>query len=120
MSDILQAMKADFLSKKNRHVEVPEWNNAKIYYDPLTAIERVNINKGVGSDDESTLMINLLLFKAMNEDRTPMFTDDADTRAIFHGGSDFTVIARVAAEMGVAKKGQDTVDEAKNGSGATP
>lgn len=119
MSDILKAIKADFASKKMRHVKVPEWCGAKIYYDPLTAAERVNINKGLSENDDTHLMINMLLFKAKNEDGTLMFEDNADTRATFEGSSDFTVVARVAAQFGAAPKEQGVVDDAKKDLGAT-
>ena len=106
--DILGKITADFKSKLGRSVEVPEWGGTVIYYNPLTALERVQINKGVSEGDETVLFINLLITKALDGDGKQMFEDNAQTRAILEGGADFKVVTRIVTEMGADGPDLDT------------
>lgn len=110
--DLLNTIKADFASKKNRTVKVPEWGNLVIHFDPLTARERVDINKGVSEGDEAGILINLLIFKAKDEQGKPLFEDNADTRAVLSSETDLSVMMRISKDMdkSVAKGAK----EAKN------
>ncbi|MEP1934949.1 MAG: hypothetical protein ABJJ37_27055 [Roseibium sp.] len=97
----IKAVVAHYNANRGASIDVPEWSETKepfkVYFDPITPIERKNVfgeNSGI-FDNESC--VDLLILKAKNKDGEKLFSD-AD-RHDLQTKSDGAIIGRVAMQM---------------------
>lgn len=92
-SVLAEAIAAHWDALKRQKVEVPEWNGAVIYYDPLTISERDQLNRSASNE----YAVDAIILKAQNENGERLF-GKADKMQLMNAASG-SVIGRVAAAI---------------------
>ena len=109
-SDIIERVKRHRDALGRKVIEVPEWKDDEgeptvIYCKPITIFEMQRWYKGISSDDISVL-IDLIVTKAEDEDEKKIFKLDDKSKLLRTG--EFSVDSRIAGEM---MEGSDEVEE---------
>ncbi|MEX3009006.1 hypothetical protein [Hoeflea sp. TYP-13] len=118
MGSVLDDATAHFDGLENGDITVPEWNNRKLVWKPLTCDERRKIYAPLDNGqppDGVTVFIRTLIAKALTEDGKNAFTK-MDENKLAHG-VDPTVVSRIAREIlgfGADLPNDQAVDEAGN------
>ncbi|WP_170561406.1 hypothetical protein [Ruegeria atlantica] len=99
---ILTAARAHFDKMRGQTIQIPEWGEEGkplvAYYDPPTLRKRQEINQRCGKSESLQMALTCIL--CLNDkDGKPLLPDDAETLAVFLGGSDPKVVSRVALKI---------------------
>jgi hypothetical protein len=110
---ILDRIRADFDAKSRRSIDVPEWG-CTVYWNPLTLAERRRIIAGIDQDDESGMIVALIVEKALDAEGRKLFGADAGPPAQVRATLDGTADALVLGRISRAIEGGETQAQAKN------
>lgn len=109
MSNVLDRIRARREGRPSIPLEVPEWE-LKAFIRPLSAGKMASLQK---QGNPAIMAAQVIIHGVVDESGKPIFKDDAETLAALTG-EEYDLIDRVSAEIGGARTGFDTVDDAKN------
>lgn len=94
--NISEFIKAENEKRLTQYTIVPEWNDAKVFYQKLSVEEYSKISKAIDKDN-MTGMVDVIIMKAEYEDGSRMFTmaDRANLNRYRNPG----VITRLAGKI---------------------
>lgn len=93
--------KDHFNSLHVKRIEVPEWGDDKgpfiVYSKPFTLRDQGKLQVVSKSSNESEMLADLLIMKALDEKGDPLFT--IEDKVALRTNVDASILARIAAEI---------------------
>lgn len=93
--------KDHFNSLQVKRIEVPEWGDKKgpfvIYSKPFTLRDQGKLQLATKNSNESEMLAELLIMKALDEKGDPLFT--IEDKVALKTQADANILARIAAEI---------------------